>query len=322
MNTEQLRGRRKCTKAIAVVAEVAGLSSLNDDPRVCKAMFSLQSSLLSAVELAAVQHNVLLTEVTGFRFVGIANARSKSIPSDAMNFAQALVRIVADAQASIASAYESEDGSEHHAQAVERARDGIDEFHNEHASKLSIQEPSASTVSSFVRPFLSFSFPFSTPSSPSSTPSTESKVQGSQSPNQTISSPPAKSDLPVPVQIATPASPLASPPPPLRLKVGISSSPAICGTMGILRPQFVCVGECMVRAEELMGKASPSGILLDGATRALLADEFNFREFRDSISALSFDGKEAYASNSMESSLGDIFQYDDWSVDSRIIIPN
>ncbi len=272
----QLRSRRRCANAIAIVAEVEETSIKFDDPGAYKATLSLQSSLLSSIEQVAAEHNILLMELTGLRFVGIANVRSKSTPSDAIYFAQKLVQIVSAAEASITSAKnEREEGKV--------SEDNLD-IHvcnndNNNMSEVNSSSPGSieSTISSFLR-FLSFS------SSSSSEPSTDCSIKRSPSLMQTTSSSSSSSTTTTTTTTTTISNPspslLLPAPASLRLKVGISSSPAVCGMISKLRPQFICVGECMVRAEELMKKASASTmILLDSASRALLIDKFEFREF-------------------------------------------
>ncbi len=116
-------------------------------------------------------------------------------------------------------------------------------------------------------------------------PSTPAKLASPlQSTTSAASEPVAQPHLPsstksmsMPVPPSSPSRALLAK---MQLKVGISSSPAVCGTMGILRPQVVCVGECLSRAAELMRNANPSSILLDGAARSLLGGDFLMSEFR------------------------------------------
>ncbi len=59
-------------------------------------------------------------------------------------------------------------------------------------------------------------------------------------------------------------------------QVGISSSPVVCGDLGVLRPQRVCVGKCLYRSSELRSLAAPSSVLVDEAAYSLVEGHFDF----------------------------------------------
>lgn len=184
--------------AVAVSAELVGISGLVREPRNCKVVFTVFGELIREVEAAAARHHMLLMESTGWRVVAVASVMSGSTPVDAFMFAKELLSIASGLDA--AGIDDAVIGGD----ATSAAEEGILLGRKHDSSKEDVCR--------------------------------------------------------------------------IQFQVGISSSPVVCGDLGVLRPQRVCVGKCLYRSSELRSLAAPSSVLVDEAAYSLVEGHFDFHE--------------------------------------------